>query len=309
MKINDYDKEIRELGARLGQNAEDPQALKEMGLIYFKTGNFNEAEEFLFSSYQSDPYDPETAFHLGLTQERLNLTENAFSLYERFIEMPESKFRDLMQGRYYWLLREEARREIQGTINSPIIPPAQPNTVAVYPFNYRGNDNDYDALGWGLSSMITTHLDKLDELVLIERARIQLVKDELNLSEELRDPDAFVSVGRVLKVQNVIFGDYDVVNDQIMLNTYLITTTNNATWDDTQYDSMVREIFQLGSRISIEMAQKMNVALNDFQLIEMEETPTQSLQAFLAYSRGLKAEDEDNFAAAASHFWRSRAIR
>jgi tetratricopeptide (TPR) repeat protein len=61
-------------------------------------------------------------------------------------------------------------------------------------------------------------------------------------------------------------------------------------------------LFRLQKELVFQLIEEMGVELTAEQRAAIEDVPTQNLQAFLAYSRGLIAEDTGNFEAAARFF-------
>src|SRR5690606_16444264 len=79
-------------------------------------------------------------------------------------------------------LLRDAREAVSREAELTSFPP-QPNTVAVLPFTYRGTDARFAPLSRALAEMLVTDLGQTDRLQVLERTRIQLVLDELDLRE------------------------------------------------------------------------------------------------------------------------------
>ena len=56
-------------------------------------------------------------------------------------------------------------------------------TVAVFPFLYRGSDPALEPLGRALSELLVTDLGQVKRLRVLERARVQVLLDEMDLAE------------------------------------------------------------------------------------------------------------------------------
>ncbi len=92
--LEDYEVTLVRLELRLALNPNDAEALKELGVIYVRTGGFDLASTYLERAYTLDPDEPETLFHLGLTREQLGQPQAALELYERYIDVPRlSRYR------------------------------------------------------------------------------------------------------------------------------------------------------------------------------------------------------------------------
>lgn len=302
----DFREEVARLQREIAENPEDAEAFRDLGAIYVRTKRANEGYKYLQKAFSRDRNDPKTLFYLGIASERIGKRQTAQRLYERYSEVPEdSPYRRLMRGRYEWLLRQEIRRKMQELMAREDTLGVSPNVVAVLPFAYQGDDEQYAPLGYGLSEMITVDLANIDELTLVERTRLQELLDELKLAQsEYVDQSTAPRVGHLLGAGRLVGGGYNVLGDETLrTDVTLAEVGEEARSPDLQTRSgALAQLFELEKEIVFEVVDRLGVELSAQERKEIERVPTRNLQAFLAYSRGLEQEARGNYDAAAEAF-------
>jgi tetratricopeptide (TPR) repeat protein len=306
----DFREEVARLQREIAENPDDAEALRDLGTVYVRTRRPNEGYKYLQKAHSQDRNDPKTLFYLGVASERIGKRQTAQELYERYAEMPEdSQFRTLMRGRYEWLLRQEIRRKMKEFIAREDSIGVSPNAVAVLPFAYQGSDEQYAPLGHGLSEMIAVDLANIDELTLVERTRLQELLKEIELSQsEFVDPSTAPRVGQLLGAGRLIGGGYNVLGEKLRTDVALaeIEKAESAALE-TQSD-VLDNLFRLEKKIVFRLVDQLGVELSAEERKEIERVPTRNLQAFLAYSRGLEAEAQGNYEAAAQAFQQAHQL-
>lgn len=313
-----FEEEENRLEKRLENNPEDGEALRDLGSIYLRTDRPSQAYDALKDAYSRRPDDPKVLFYLGLASEKVGRREAALDLFQKFDEVPEgSKYRTLMEGRYQWLARKQAERQVQQLVAEERKRPADvkgevdPNTVAVVPMAYQGSDDQYQPLGRGLAEMFTTDLANVGRLKVVERVRLQAILDELELARsEYVDQSTAPRVGQLLGAGRVVGGSY-LVTDQEELRLQ-VTLADVATGERIpQLDRQragIEEMFELQKEVTFSIVDQLGVELTPQERAAIQEVPTQNLQAFLAYSRGLMEEDRGNYGAAARFYQQAQQI-
>ncbi|MFQ5570997.1 MAG: tetratricopeptide repeat protein [Rhodothermales bacterium] len=304
--IEDYEEAIADLQAQVGRNPSDAQALRDLGVIYLRTNNFGRANEFLEMAFARDPDDPKTLFHLGLANESVGKHDTALRLYERYPEFSIlSSYRRLMAGRYAWVIRKKMNDEVQARVADEarlVGDRLEPRVVAIYPLTYQGSDEQYAALGRGLAEMVTVDLSRVDELRLVERTRLQALLDEIELAQgDQFDPATAPRVGRLVGAGRLVGGVYNVLADGNLRLDANLWENDGVQSLDPQSDAL-RNFFQLEKRLVFDLIDEMGIELTQEERLAIEFTPTQNLQAFLAFSRGLEREDAGAFGEAAGFF-------
>jgi TolB-like protein/Tfp pilus assembly protein PilF len=312
-----FQEEEDRLEKRLQDHPDDGEALRDLGSIYLRTDRPAQAYDALKKAYSRRPDDPKVLFYLGLASEQVGRRETALDLFSKFGEVPEgSKYRTLMEGRYEWLARKQAERQVQKMIAQEKNKPGanervDPSVVAVVPMEYQGGEEKYQPLGRGLAEMFTTDLANVGRLKVVERVRLQAILDELELARsKYVDQATAPRVGRLLGAGRIVGGSYLVTSDeQLRLQ---VTLANVATGERApqleRQRAGINELFELQKEVTFSIVDQLGVELTPQEKAAIQEVPTQNLQAFLAYSRGLMAEDRGNYGAAARYYQRAQQI-
>ena len=312
-ELSDYEDEIRKLQARLFSDPSDAEALRDLGAIYLRARQFSEANTYLEQAFALDPDDPKTLFNLGLANETLARRETALRLYEKFVDVPRlSPYRRLMEGRYEWLSRRILRDQVARIATNE--PPADTETssriVAVFPFAYQGTDDQYSPLSRGLAELVSVDLANINALVVVERVRLQVLIDELQLSQsDYVDPNTSPRIGRLLGAGRLISGGYNVLGeDNLRLDgAFFELETANIAQLDPQSDAL-RNLFAMQKALVYNLIAELGIQLTPQEREQIEFIPTQNLQAFLAYSRGLREEDAGAYGLAAGFYRRAAQL-
>jgi TolB-like protein len=312
-----FEEEENRLEKRLQEHPDDGEALRDLGSIYLRTDRPAQAYDALKKAYSRRPDDLKVLFYLGLASEKVGRREAALDLFSKFGEVPEgSRYRTLMEGRYQWLARKQAERQVRQMIaqeqkNPGAKAQVEPGVVAVVPMEYQGGNEKYQPLGRGLAEMFTTDLANVGRLKVVERVRLQAILDELELARSTYvDQATAPRVGRLLGAGTIVGGSYLVTNDeQLRLQ---VTLANVATGERMpQLDRQragISELFELQKEVTFSIVDQLGVELTPQEKAAIQEVPTQNLQAFLAYSRGLMAEDRGNYGTAARYYQQAQQI-
>ena len=309
----DYAETIARLEERIALNPNDADALRDLGIIYLRTSNYGQASDRLEAAFSRDPDDPKTLYHLGLTNEVLGKRETALRLYAEYPEVSRlSPYRRLMSGRYVWVVRqlreqevqarlaEEARLQAQGSELCPT-PPAS-DQIAVYPLDYQGDESRYAPLGRGMAELVSIDLSQVEGLELVERARLQDLLDEMRLSaSEGFDPATAPRMGCLVGAGRLVGGVYNVLPGENLRLDAALWENEQRNNLDPQSDGLSR-FMALEKRLVFDVLARMGIEPTPEERQRIERIPTQNLQAFLAYSRGLESEDAGVFGEAATYY-------
>ncbi len=293
--------------ADLVRRPNDARAMRDLGALLAQGGRNDEAAGYLERAYEASPDDPKTLYYLGLVREAEGERDAAAAFYGRYANVSKrSPYQPLLEGRYRWLARERLRDEMQALVareDSVTTGEASPRTVAVFPFAYLGSEPRFEPLGRGLGEMVTVDLAGLRALQVVERTQLQALLDELALSQsEAFDQASAPRVGRLLRAGRVVGGQFDVSENTLRIDA--------ALWDweaeplpelATRADELDR-LFALKREVVLALVEELGVPLTAEERAHLDEVPTRSLQAFLAYARGLQEEDAGRFGAAATQF-------
>jgi len=286
---------------------------RNLGIGYYRAGRYAEARAALHTAAQREPRDGTTALYLGLAAEELGDLAAAKRAYSTYLSVGRtSRVRMQLQSHLAALTRrelaEEAKRAVReeralGAVAGP------PTTVAVLPLRYTGSDSSLRPLERGLAELLTTDLARSKQLEVLERARIQAVLDELALQHSGQtDAATNVRVGRLVRAGRLVQGSiFQLDSSQLRVDAAVVDVGTTKVSGVAQAADQMEQLFALEKRIALDLFDQLGVRLTVAERNEIEQRPTRSLAAFLAYSRGLTAEDEGRYDDA-SRFYRD-AVR
>ena len=306
--VSAYEPKIRALMEKIKADPANAQALLDLGVIYFRTRDYATAEEYLKKAFVAKPLDPKTAFYLGMTLEFQNKIQLALLFYDKHKDAPRlSPYRRLMAGRYHRLLNDLTRQEVRALLQQEqLLSEARmsPQAVAVFPLRYLGQDQRFAPLGKGLSEMLITDLGKVGQLKLLERIRLQTLLDEMALVKaDFFDQSTAPRFGKLLGAGRIIGGTYNVTGKDQLQTDLLSWDVINRNFPAAATESAVlQNIFRLEKTLVFNIIAGLGIELTPEEREKIQFVPTQNLQAFLAYSRGLEEEDAGRFDAAAGFY-------
>src|SRR5205823_1886966 len=156
------------------------------------------------------------------------------------------------------------------------VPPNK--SIAVLPFaNLSGNpDNAYFAAG--IQDEIVTRLAKIAELRVISCTSTQRFKSS---------PDDLPAIAKQLGVVNIVEGSVQRSADQVRVNVQLIkAATDDHLWAET-FDRKLTDIFSVETDVARTIADQLRAKLTGQEQQIIGVKPTNNVEAYDAYLRGL----------------------
>jgi tetratricopeptide (TPR) repeat protein len=288
-------------------------ANRALGIRYYEAGRHADARSALQTAARLQPNDGTTALYLGLTAEELGDLPAAKRAYSTYLEVGRTRrVRRQLESRLAALTRRELaedakqairqERELGAVVGSPA-------TVAVFPLRFSGTDSSLRPLERGFAELLATDLSRSSKLTVLERSRIQALLDELALQQRGgTDASTNVRAGRLLRAGRVVQGSIlQVGESDLRVDAAVLDVPTTQIRGTTKEEDGLDQLFALEKRIALGLFDQLGVELTVAERNAIEQRPTRSLAAFLAYSRGLAAEDDGRFDDA-SRFYRD-AIR
>ena len=306
VEVNQED--IKVLENLVKSDSLDLDAVKRLSILLVQDHQNKKANSYLAKALYYLPDDNELLFYRGLNYEFLNDTLNAINYYSKYKKASIlSPYRRLMEGRYQLLRRDLVYKDIKNlvtkekSLNVKNIPS---NTLAVFPLKYDGNNSKYEPLSRGLSEMISMDLGKVKKLTILERIRLKAVMDELNLSKSsFVDQKTAPRMGKLLSARLLYSGSFNVTNDdnlKMEVNSWDIEKNKMGDW--LNKSGQLEDIFLVEKELVFDIINELGITLTQEERENIQYIPTKDINAFLEYSKGLEAEDNGQFDAAASFY-------
>ena len=299
--------DLAALEAQRAQHPEDAALQLRLAKAYYAANRFSDARAALAVVLQTRPSDEARAY-LGLTYEGLNQFDSARTVYTELLAAKRGgSVTRLLSGRLVLLTRHElqyqARQAIAREATLTTTPP-DPNTVAVMPFRYTGADTTLRPLERGLAAIVVTDLSRVRRLRLVERERLQVLLDEMQLAASGRvDPASGARSGRLIGAGQVVQGQFaEVPNANFRMDAAVVRASDAQVAATGSGADQLRALFDIEKQVVLQLLERMGITLTPAERAAISERPTRDIQAFLLYSRGLEAQDRGDFRGAAQSF-------
>jgi tetratricopeptide (TPR) repeat protein len=171
------------------------------------------------------------------------------------------------------------------------------NTLAIADFT-NGSVTDFqamDPLRLGFAALMIDRLRGSTQLELVERVRLQWLLDELSLGA---GEDAGRQAGQLLGADQVVFGTYIKSQNTLLLTARVVDVATGRIVLGQRVSGPADQFDALVGCLSDLVAQSVNADMPTASA----EAPAESLDAVIAYARGLALEESEDYEAAAQQY-------
>ncbi len=180
-----------------------------------------------------------------------------------------------------WADREPARRSRNKAWRQTESVKVPAKSIAVMPFENRSEDKANAYFADGVQDEILTLLSKIADLKVISRTSTQQYQGK---------PRNLIEIAKQLGVANILEGSVQKAGDQVRVNVQLVNAqTDSHLWAET-YDRKLTDIFGVESEIAKGIAESLQAKLTGREEQALAVKPTNNLEAYDAYLRGLAFE-------------------
>jgi TolB-like protein/Tfp pilus assembly protein PilF len=156
-------------------------------------------------------------------------------------------------------------------------------SIAVLPFENRGDDKENSYFAEGVQDQILTNLAKVSELKVISNISARQYKS--GAQRNVRE------IGRQLGVAYVLEGSVQRSRDHLQISAHLIDTrTDTHIWDET-YDRPAEDLFTIQSELAQAIVTQLNTKLSPEQQAEIVDWETQNFLARDSYFQAKQIVD------------------
>jgi TolB-like protein len=291
----------------------DAAALGRLGVAYFKAERFADARRVLDSAVAQDARSGIAAIFLGMATEAVGDFPAARRAYEHYLAIARSgELRETARRRLALVGRHEmefqARQALAQEATLSRLPP-DANTIAVMPFSYSGTNPQIQPLTRGLAQLVVTDLAKSRQIRVLERERMQAIVSEMRLSDAgSADRRTALRGGRLLRAARVVQGAITERGSNLRVDAAVVDVATAGVAGSAGATEALDRLFDLEKQVVFSIFTSLGVQLSDQERAAISQRPTQNVQAFLAYSRGLEAEDRGDFAGARDAFGQAAGL-
>lgn len=307
-KKGDYVSADKAVDMALSLNPADFGANKLKGMCQYQLGNLDAAEASFKTAWLVNGKDAELVFYVGALQDKKGnylAAEKQFSRHKEFgvFNGYASKMKKYLGYVSAKAAKQRAAQALaqEKTLDASQIPP---NTVAVVTFANTGSNKELDPLQKGLAEMVATDLSKVERLKIVERSQMQALVNEMALGQtgllEEKNAERFGKLAGAEKVVNGSFGSDDPAT--VKMDAGLADVKTGDLKAVESQNGKLEEIFHLEKALVFKIIAEMGIVLTEKEKKKIETIPTHNMLAFLAYSKGLDAEDRGDFAGASAQY-------
>ena len=287
-----YDEAVDVLYREIQENPASYEAWRELGVAYYEKGDWIKAEDALKQANNIRP-DARTNLYMGLIFEQRKDYEGAIRAYSSSLNMKSGgKTGDMIRAHLNRLvtlkIKEDAKEAIAGeaAIDVASIPD---NSIAVIDFDGSQLPEDMAPISKGLAEFTAIDLSKVAELTVVDRMKIDAILSELKLSaSQYADRSHSPRVGRLLGSRRVVTGTVlSAGEDGLRLDGAIVNTVDSTTGLTGPTEGRMESFFKIQKDFVFKVLDSLGIELTKDERDAIEEVPTESFLAFMAYSRGL----------------------
>ncbi|HEX9933560.1 MAG TPA: tetratricopeptide repeat protein [bacterium] len=286
----------------------DREGITGIGVVYWEMKRYETAVKILKMVVEKDPAYGKALFYLGMSYEGLGNETEAIRAYKSYSQLsPDDLFRQVLAGRLDWMVRNKIAREIDAAMSqeSQLNPATYPErSVAVLSFLSLSDNREWEPLQTGLAEMIITDLSQVEGLEVAERLKVDQLMDELQLSASgLADENTSLRFGKLVGVRNLVKGSYLVMGDRKMtLDAGVFQAANPAQPTSYSLDGNLARVFQMEKELVFNIISHFGITLTPQEREKLLKIPTESMDGFMHYCRGVRALDHGDFKGATRFF-------
>ena len=183
-------------------------------------------------------------------------------------------------------------------------------TVAVLPFTVTSSDTTLRVLGYGLAEFLSDDLAHSHRLVMVERFRLADLQRESSLSLTASvDPETRVRAGRLLAAQHLIFGTIDAPEaGAISIDERAVNVETGDVELHRTTSTSVDAIFRAERDLAMDTFSMFGITLTPDEKRALYERVAPAFRAFVAFSQGVRAEQQGDDATAIASFQDAAAL-
>lgn len=302
--------DVPRLAEEAAARPDDLETRTRLGIAQYRAGDVDVALENLRTAVGDGHATGPALLHLGLAHESREEWTEAREAYQRYLDQDATgTLRGDIEGRLRLigrnLLREQAREalELESRVADAVEP--TPRSVAVLPFGFNSEREDVEPLIYALADMMSTDFAVSDALVVLERAQVQTLLDEMALTDAgYADEETGARAGRMLRAEHVVQGVLTTLGeDQLRTDANVFDVASGSRAGDLNETAALERLFDMEKALVIRTIREvLGVELTPAEEQAILDNRLDNVLAFLAYGEGLRERDRGNYAAAEERF-------
>ncbi len=287
-----YDRAIDNFYKQITANPKDAGAWREMGIAYYKKGDLIKAEDAFKQANQIAP-DATANLYIGLIYEQQKEYDKAIDAYTASLNLePKGETRSLLKSRLDQLVAARLHGEVSRAIENEEKVKASSiptNTIAVVDFDGTHLPPDLAPMSEGFAEFTSADLTKVKSLQVVDRMKIDAILNELKLSSsQYADPSTSPKLGRILGSRKVVTGSLLNVGDKgLRIDGAVVNTVDSSSKMTGTIEGELQTFFKVQKGFVFKVIDDLGIKLTAAERDSIQQVPTESYLAFMAYCRGL----------------------
>lgn len=166
-------------------------------------------------------------------------------------------------------------------------------SIAVLEFENNSGSKNMEHLKKGIRDMITTDIACVNDVVIVERARINQVLKEINFSKsEYFDKENSVKIGKLAGASFLLTGSYLFNEKNIRIDVRLIQVSSGVIVYTEKVQGKQEDFFDLEKILVSAIVKKMKPNITNRELRRVNQLQTESYATFDKYSQAIDLEEQ-----------------
>lgn len=314
MRSGDWQEAVRLLTAASVQHPNDGKVWARLGEAQYRMGQDDAAKESLQKALSLDDRLYSAHLFLGYIAEREHNLDLALRHYQIFADRKAGSNQAKEARRRIEALRQKraddfARQQVQR--ERELAAASYPDsTIGVVYFRSEALPDSLRPLSKGLAEMTVTDLSKVPSLQVVERLKTEKLLEELKLAQSSAfDSTTAPRLGKLLGASRVLGGDVsDLQDSRLRLDPQMVSSKTGEVVLPGEQTGNLSQFFGMEKQMVFDVLEKLGIRLTQAQRDSISQMPTQSFDAFMAYSRGLDYRDKGEYDKAKAEFERAVEI-
>jgi len=200
----------------------------------------------------------------------------------------ERKFIETVSGRGYSFVfpieevksKQKLAAEINKTVSSADekTAPGNSDSLAVLPLVNKSGNADFEYLADGITQSLIANLSQIPALKVMSYNAVEPYKNSVQ---------DYAEIGFLLGVENILLGSITEFKNYFEISVELINAQNKQLIWGTHYNCEFTDIFKVRQEISLVIAEKLHVRLNNLDKSNLARPQTSDSEAYKSYMKGM----------------------
>lgn len=284
----------------------DVRALLGAAAAYYQLQKYRNTQKMCKWILKIDSRHGGALFYAGSSLEAMGKKEVAFKFYRQYARLNSNDpFRPFLEARYNKFLNQALAQKMRAAIRrerSINVDKIPDNTIAVLYFVNSDRSVEGDAISKGLAELMTSDLMNVRQLRVIERIRLNILLNELQISpSELTDPNTITRIGKLLHVRTLVNGAFTLAGSDIHITMNLTDVTGTKSFDVGKYYGQFENIMSVEKDVVNGILEQLRIQLSYSDQDKLLKVSTKNFQAFMAFCYGIDLMDQERYSSAISN--------